>query len=134
MKVIDLLNKIANEEEVPKKIKYENNIYNYDNSCQDYKLVNVFGYTWLINKIFDDYENTSSILSYEIEIIEEDKEIEDKCKNLFELCEKMLEEDKEIEEIDIDYFNNANITAKAVLLYQKQREIIDLLKELKKGK
>ena len=29
MKVIDLLNKIANNEEVPKKIKYKEEIYNY---------------------------------------------------------------------------------------------------------
>ena len=29
MKVIDLLNKIANGEEVPKKIKYDGSIYEY---------------------------------------------------------------------------------------------------------
>lgn len=30
IKVIDLLNKIANKEEVPKKIKWQDNIYEYD--------------------------------------------------------------------------------------------------------
>ena len=34
IKIIDLLNKIANGEEVPKKIKYENDIYKHiDNYC-----------------------------------------------------------------------------------------------------
>lgn len=36
MKVIDLLNKIANREEVPKKIKYGNYILTYDEDTQDY--------------------------------------------------------------------------------------------------
>jgi len=36
MKVIDLLNKIANGEEVPKKIKYINSIWKYDKETKDY--------------------------------------------------------------------------------------------------
>ena len=44
MKAINLLNKIANKEEVPKKIKYNNKIYHYgyhyqwyltDNLCEE---------------------------------------------------------------------------------------------------
>ena len=37
MKVIDLLNKIANGEEVPKKIKTNNRIYHYCSSCDTYE-------------------------------------------------------------------------------------------------
>lgn len=36
MKIISLLNKIANGEEVPKKIKYDNLVYEYDEQY-DYK-------------------------------------------------------------------------------------------------
>lgn len=36
MKIISLLNKIANREEVPKKIKYDNLVYEYDEQY-DYK-------------------------------------------------------------------------------------------------
>lgn len=36
MKVIDLLNKIANGEEVPKKIKWEDTIYAYSDYDKDY--------------------------------------------------------------------------------------------------
>ena len=36
MKIIDLLVKIANGEEVPKKIKWEDTIYAYSESDKDY--------------------------------------------------------------------------------------------------
>ena len=69
MKVIDLLNKIANGEEVPKKIKYENDIYihidNYCYYCDETNLI-------LSDRVFAEY----SKLNDEIEIIEEDKKIE----------------------------------------------------------
>jgi hypothetical protein len=63
IKVIDLLNKIANGEEVPKKIKYRNNIYEYEDS--DY-FGNDIGY------LFERY-NSIAILNDEVEIIEENK-------------------------------------------------------------
>lgn len=50
MKVIELLNKIANGEEVPNRIKYEKHIY--------------------------EYEEGTYILNNELEIIEEPKKIE----------------------------------------------------------
>ena len=36
IKIIDLLNKIANKEQVPEKIKYENKIWEYDVYSNDY--------------------------------------------------------------------------------------------------
>ena len=36
MKIIDLLNKIANGEEVPKKIKYDNEIFKLRDEKDDY--------------------------------------------------------------------------------------------------
>ena len=72
MKIIDLLNRIANGEELPEKIKYENII-------------------WTLNSINDTYDNgeqclfedyiekkyvITDILNEEVEVIEEDKKIE----------------------------------------------------------
>ena len=80
MKIIDLLNKIAKGEELPKKIKHRCDTYIlYEEETNKYKYVNVEkdyeGYTrflfqdWIIDAILND----------EIEIIEEveDKEYED---------------------------------------------------------
>jgi hypothetical protein len=63
MKVIDLLNKIAKGEEVPKKIKWNDDEYSYVNdTCKNYA---------------NDYEDFMSVvdgscLNDEVEIIEED--------------------------------------------------------------
>lgn len=68
IKIIDLLNKIANNEKVPKKIRYFGEIYEYSEEMKFY------------------YQNCSSMYRYfftkgnclndEVEIIEEEKEIE----------------------------------------------------------
>jgi hypothetical protein len=78
IKIIDLVNKIVNDEEVPKKIKYQENIFIYDKERKDY-----------IHKIDEDGWQSETILfnimcthfirellENEVEIIEEDKEIE----------------------------------------------------------
>ena len=70
MKVIDLLNKIANNEEVPKKIKWfdrwkeEEVTYIFDKKQNDYDCVEYSRY------LFNDHFMTES-LTDEIEIIEE---------------------------------------------------------------
>lgn len=74
MKVIDLLNKIAKGEEVPKKIAYTpldgcRYILNYDPFKKDY----YDGQDYLMNSPYD----IIHYLNDEVEIIEEDKEIED---------------------------------------------------------
>ena len=69
IKIIDLLNKIANGEEVPKKIKYEKDTYihidNYCYYCEDTNLI-------LSDRVFAEY----SKLNDEVEILEETKKIE----------------------------------------------------------
>lgn len=77
IKIIDLLNKIANVEEVPKKIKYENKILYYDDEDNDGNNYNATfnyydekGYDALINGWIGQYIND------EIEIIEESNKIE----------------------------------------------------------
>lgn len=70
MKVIDLYLKYSRGEKIPKKVKYEDIIYTYDEEANDY--------------VNDDYPNglmdimdRLDFLNIEIEIIEEDKEIEE---------------------------------------------------------
>lgn len=74
MKIIDLLNKIANGEEVPKKIKYQNYIYEYqhrrDTESSFNYMCNENG-EYLSRRYFID-----NILTDEVEIIEENKKIE----------------------------------------------------------
>ena len=71
MKIIDLLNKIANGEEVPKKIKYRNDIYilldNYCYYCNETNLI-------LSDRIFAE----PSRLNDEVEILEEPKGMPEK--------------------------------------------------------
>mgnify|MGYP007013921569 CR=1 FL=1 len=69
MKVIDLLNKIANGEEVPEKIKIEDDIWNYDGI--DYRASDDRGYLFEVHTRINEKD-----LNEEIEIIEEDKKIE----------------------------------------------------------
>ena len=71
IKVIDLLNKIANGEEVPKKIKHNRLIYNWD----------IVGYLHYedeedTEKAFLEGYRTDMCLNDEVEIIEENKKIE----------------------------------------------------------
>ena len=77
MKIIDLLNKIANEEELPKKIKFENDIYEYEN--------NECGYVREENGIYYMFLNEIGnwFLNDEVEIIEEEKKIPEKINNSY---------------------------------------------------
>ena len=69
MKIIDLLNKIANGKKVPKEIKIEEQTWVYDNDT-DYK-------GKYDNYLFDTYlQINERDLNKEVEIIEEDKKIE----------------------------------------------------------
>jgi len=71
IRVIDLLNKIANGEEVPKRIKHEGLIYNWD----------ITGYlhyedSHISEKAFLEGYRTDMCLNDEVEIIEEQEEID----------------------------------------------------------
>ena len=108
MKVIDLLNKIANGEEVPKKIKYHWKYeYKYDEDRNEYCYMNNQ------NERFDDEWFIIAKLNDEVEIIEEVKDIE-----------KLDEWKFNKSESDIPHFE----------LAQKINELIDIVKELKNEK
>lgn len=83
IKVIDLLNKIANGE-VPKKIKVDN-IYTYIHDGIDYK--NRDG-----AYLFDSHiETTPEDMNIEVEILEEEKKIPEKI-NLYEETQNIIRE------------------------------------------
>ena len=106
MKVIELLNKIANGEEIPKKIKYQNYIYEYQHrrdteNCFNY-MCNENG-EYLSRRYFID-----NILNDEIEIIE----------------------DKKIEKIDVNHLQQIKKWKRAKILGNKINEIIDKINEM----
>ena len=72
MKIIDLLNKIANGEEVPKKLKYDDDIYEYDYNEKNYAYFFIDHYSYLFNG------DIMQILDDEVEILEEEKKIPEK--------------------------------------------------------
>lgn len=85
MKIIDLLNKIANGEEVPKKIIYQNYIYEYQHRRDT---ENSFNYMcnengeYLSRRYFID-----NILNDTVEILEEENKIPEKLYGIVNLKE-----------------------------------------------
>ena len=71
IRVIDLLNKIANGEEVPEKIKYKNELYVFNKNTETiddlYRLNHEEGIDWL--------SHANVLLDDTVEIIEEEPEI-----------------------------------------------------------
>ena len=101
MRVIDLLQRIANGEELPNKFKFDDDIY-YKQSLKCYRC-NETG------KIFE-----------ECFILEDlDKEIE------------IIEEDKKIEKIDVNYLQQIKKWKRAKVLGNKINEIIDYINKEK---
>ena len=91
MKIIDLLNKIANGEEIPKKIRYGDLIYNVSDVGEDY--YNYENNDWFFRDRFD-----ASILNDEVEILDKDDKdippIPDGELNEFNMKDRKLDLDK----------------------------------------
>ena len=112
IKIIDLLNKIANGEEVPKEIKVNDNIYHYDETdCNEF-----YRYRTMTNELLTDYAD----LNDEVEIIEEEKKIPEKWNDLS--FTTMRNQD------DIEHLKGYIAT-----IMRTQNEIIDYLESKEKG-
>lgn len=111
IKIIDLLNKIANEEEVPLKVKYDNYIWVLRKQFNDYW--NDEQYLFIGG--FDMFEDAMCFLNDEVEIIEEEKEIEKLNLDTDELLKNVV------------------ITAQDYVIEGKINELIDAVNELKRG-
>jgi len=106
MKVIDILNKIANGEEVPEKIIADDNIYYYDETdCNEF-----YRYRTKGNELLTDYAD----LNDEVEIIEdtpkEDKKIDHLKLNDSGLWTGKTDTDLIVDKINeiIDFINRKN--------------------------
>ena len=76
IKVIDLINKIDNKEELPQKVKFEKEIYEYDKKRKDY--INKYD-DWTSQTLLYRVMSThfiSELLECEVEIIEDEEEID----------------------------------------------------------
>ena len=111
MKVIDLLNKIANGEEVPKRIKYINSIWEYDEKTKDYFHDDL----WLIYSM-----NSIGLTKREVEIIEDTPKEDKKIEHLD------LDELNDLLRVDLNYYNLFHKTHKMLVeTKSKINEIID---------
>lgn len=72
--IIELINKIANREEVPQKIKYIDKIYIYTEENQDY--LDTEDEFYLLGYTFGNL-STRNFINDKVEILEEDKDIEE---------------------------------------------------------
>ena len=78
MKIIDILNKINNNEEVPEKIKFDDTIFEYNEKQKEYNHKKDNGYyETLLYRIMTTHF-IDVLLRAEVEVIEENKEIEEK--------------------------------------------------------
>jgi len=85
IKIIDLLNKIANEEEVPKKVKYLNRIYKFYKGEKDYisyddEKTKWCGQTLLFNIM--ECHHITELLEAKVEILEDNTEEIEELKGL----------------------------------------------------
>jgi hypothetical protein len=113
MTIIQLLNKIANDEEVPKKIKFDNQIWDviygekniyYTNYCNDDLFIVIFK------------KNLTFTLNDTVEILDE-KEIPEKLKDILKVDDLILPVDGNMYEIWEQTIKNQN----------KINEILDYL-------
>ena len=117
IKIIDLFKKIANGEETPYKIIYNNVEYTYEYDVQDYWEEE---YNYLFEKLFCENE-TKIALEIEVEILDEEEEFED------------------IEEVDLGILNdqsskNREFKIRINQLIKNQKKIIERLNDVKKEK
>lgn len=106
MKIINLLNKIANGEKVPENIVFRGEQYGFYKDNYTYCDENMCD-RWL----FDDLYRITDILNDKIELIEENKEIEEYKTKYTERC------------IDVEVRNKLNELVRAVNKLNKESEV-----------
>ena len=110
IKIIDLFNKIANNEKVPNHIISNNVVFHYDDNVQDYE--NDFEY--LFRDSFSNFGRSEDFLNIEVEEVE------------------IIEEEKEIEKITLQFSETQK--EKNRLFKDKINELVDEINKLKKEK
>ena len=114
MKVIDLLNKINNGEEVPEKIKFNGIEFEYDERQEEYNHQRDDGYYETLLYVVMNTHFISSLLRAEVEVIEEKKEIKEI---------EITEEDRAFySETTVDIIEKTNEIVRAVNKLTKEME------------
>ena len=142
MKIIDLLNKIANDEEVPRKFTYKGYLWEYD--VKNKMWFYYFGESK--NHRFDRLFYLNMILNDEVEILEEEPRDIEVCGSLFTRSEydklahseeeKKIPEKLEIEQdtpssnyyIRNEYGTKCGLTKHSKMIAETLNEVIDYLK------
>ena len=114
MNIHYLITNISNALEVPSKIKYNNEIFEYNNDYQDYESVEAHD-KFLFEYLFSNFRMRDFMYTT-VEIIEEDKKMD------FE----------EIEELTCDEYDIETRTINSLI--KNQRKLIDEINNLKKEK
>lgn len=114
IKIIDLFNKIANNEEVPNPIMLNNVVFHYDDDAQDYEN----GFEYLFRDSFSNFGRSDDFLNIEVEEVE------------------IIEEEKEIEKIGkiYDGFTDSYYDTCLEKVIKKVDELVDEINKLKKEK
>ena len=117
MKVIDLLVKIANKEEVPKKIKWLGQIYEYSPNDKFYYQNNY--------SMYRDFYTEGNCLNDEIEIIEEDNKIDKLDTSIINALRYDYEKNKEM--------TISNIASDFLSVSKAINELVDEVNKLKEN-
>lgn len=121
MKIIDLLVKISQGERMPKKIKYEGYVQEYDKVAKDYYRNDIDEeYIYLFQDLFK--KETSFFINNEVEIIEENKKIEKI---------KILIDDINTEYVANDKGEKLSYSKSDLMFADRINELIDEVNKLK---
>ena len=112
MKIIDLLNKIANGEEVPKIILFNSYKYRFDKIDRVYR--NIMG-----NSTLGTINELDLYLNYEVEILEEEKKIPEKLNIINGAVDGKWENGSSY---------NYTLSAPQTVIIHKLNDVIDYLK------
>ena len=113
IKIYDLINRIHENKDVPKIIKYEDEKYQYKEDVQDYKKVSDY-YIYLFETIIKE----EKWLDVEVEILEDEEEIN-------------IDSIEEIP-IDKDEFGYETVVITDLVMSQKINELVKAVKQLDK--
>ena len=123
MKIIELLTLIAKGEEVPKKIKYDDDIYiHVDNYCYYCQETNEI----LSQNIYAEF----SRLNDEVEIIEEEKEIEKKIEKKIEKIIISMD-DVSMPYVTNNKYQRLSYSEVDLLFASKINELIDVINDMR---
>ena len=121
MKIIDLLVKISQGERMPKKIKYEGYVWEYDKVAKDYYRNDIDEeYIYLFQELFK--KETGFFINNEVEIIEENKKIEKI---------KILIDDINTEYVANDKGEKLSYSKSDLMFADRINELIDEVNKLK---